>query len=31
VSESAGNVGDIDKDGIGVSVAGISVHTELPD
>jgi hypothetical protein len=31
VSESAGKVGDIDKDGIGVTVAGISVHTELPD
>lgn len=30
VSESAGKVGDIDKDGIGLTVAGVSVHTELP-
>jgi hypothetical protein len=31
VSESAGKVGDIDKDGIGLTVAGVSIHTELPD
>ena len=30
VSESAGKVGDIDKDGIGLTVAGVNVHTELP-
>ena len=31
VSESTGKVGDIDKDGIAMTVAGVSVHTELPD
>lgn len=30
VSESAGKVGDIDKDGIGLTVAGVNIHTELP-
>lgn len=31
VSESAGKVSDIDKDGIDLTVAGVSVHTALPD
>jgi len=30
VSESAGKVGDIDKDGIDVTVGGMNVRTELP-
>ena len=31
VSESAGKVGDIDKDGIDLTVAGVRVYAALPD